>query len=601
MAQNKNIQKLELTWIGKGEEPKLEPRILIENPVYSYGDPNTENMLIHGDNLLALKALEYDYAGKVKCIYIDPPYNTGKAFEHYDDGIEHSLWLGLMSQRLKLLRNLMSDDGTIWISIDDAEMAYLMVLGYEIFGKSNLLACLPTIMNLKGNQDQFGFAGTHEYTIVFSKNKSNVKFNEFAIDEDEFNEEWQSDDIGPFKKGAPMRATGNEAKREDRPFMFYPILMKNDSLYAISREEFESLYDSSLKTFNDDFLNSLINKYQSQGFDVILPKVDENQYGRWRWGYNDDNINRLSYDVIVNKTKNNITLYKKQRPELGELPTKKPKSIFYKPEYSSGNGTAQVKKLFGFKAFDYPKPEDLIKDIIHIASNPDDLVLDSFLGSGTTAAVAQKMGRKYIGIELGEHAITHCYPRLKQVVDGEQGGISKAVNWQGGGGFKFYTLAPSLLKKDKFDHWIMSDEYNADMLAAAMAKQEGFKYNPSETEFWKQGHSSEQDFIFTTTQFMTVQQLEAIADDMQEGESLLICCKAFQPECTNKYANITIKKIPQLLLDRCEFGKDDYSLNIVNIPQDDNQEDYNVEDEIENEEEVVDTNTQDNIQKSLFD
>ena len=240
--------------------------------------------------------------------------------------------------------------------------------------------------------------------------------------------------------------------------------------------------------------------------------------------------------------------------------------------------------------------------MIHLASNPGDLVLDSFLGSGTTAAVAHKMGRKYIGIELGEHAKTHCYPRLEAVVDCEKGGISKAVNWQGGGGFKFYTLAPSLLKKDKFGHWVMSDEYNADMLAAAMAKQEGFKYNPSETQFWKQGHSSEQDFIFTTTQFITVQQLEAIAEDMQTGESLLVCCKAFQPECKNKYPNITIKKIPQLLLDRCEFGRDDYSLNIVNLPHDENVNDEDdIEDELDNDDENVNTETNNNNQTTLFD
>lgn len=233
-----------------------------------------------------------------------------------------------------------------------------------------------------------------------------------------------------------------------------------------------------------------------------------------------------------------------------------------------------------------------------LASTEGDLVLDSFLGSGTTAAVAHKMGRKYIGIELGEHAKTHCYPRLKAVVDGEQGGISKAVNWQGGGGFKFYTLAPSLLKKDKLDNFIISPDYNPDMLAAAMAKQEGFKYQPDEAKFWKQGISSEQDFIFTTTQFLTVEALEALHDDMQPGESLLICCKAFQQECKNKFSNITIKKIPQMLLNRCEFGKDDYSFNIVNLPQEEENEE-----EVETNISVQELNDQANTpdQPTLFD
>ena len=189
------------------------------------------------------------------------------------------------------------------------------------------------------------------------------------------------------------------------------------------------------------------------------------------------------------------------------------------------------------------------------------------------------MGRRWIGVELGEHAKTHCFPRLKAVVDGEQGGISKAVNWQGGGGFKFYTLAPSLLKQDKFGNWVISQEYNADMLAAAMAKQEGFKYQPNESTYWKQGQSSEQDFIFTTTQFITVEALDGIRDEMQPGETLLICCKSYQKECKGKFDNITIKKIPQMLLGRCEYGKDDYSLNIINMPVEENNivDDDNIE------------------------
>lgn len=231
----------------------------------------------------------------------------------------------------------------------------------------------------------------------------------------------------------------------------------------------------------------------------------------------------------------------------------------------------ESKEIYLGNSFSTPKPELLLNRIIHLSSNKNDLVLDSFLGSGTTAAVAHKMGRRWIGVELGEHAVTHCVPRLKAVIDGEQGGISKAVNWQGGGGFKFYTLAPSLLKKDKFGNWIISEEYNADMLAAAMAKQEGFTYKPSDTQYWKQGQSSEQDFIFTTTQFLTIEALDRIHDDMQPGESLLICCKSFHKGCGSKYANITVKKIPQLLLNRCEFGKEDYSLNIINLPTDESQ------------------------------
>ena len=191
----------------------------------------------------------------------------------------------------------------------------------------------------------------------------------------------------------------------------------------------------------------------------------------------------------------------------------------------------------------------------------------------TTAAVAQKMGRRYIGVEMGNHAYTHCAVRLKKVIDGtDQGGISKAQNWKGGGGFRFYELAPSLLKEDKFGNLVINKEYNADMLAAAMAKQEGFTYEPSAEHYWKQGYSHESDYIYTTTQFMTVEGLAAIAEQMKEGESLLVCCTAFQKECRSAFPNITIKKIPQMLLGRCEFNKDDYSLNIVELPVVENEE-----------------------------
>ncbi|MBW1617810.1 site-specific DNA-methyltransferase [Empedobacter falsenii] len=553
MAQNKNLQKLELTWIGKGDEPKLEPRILIENPEYSYGDTNTENMLIHGDNLLALKALEQDYAGKVKCIYIDPPYNTGNAFEHYDDGIEHSLWLNLMYLRLKYLYKLLSEDGVIWITLDDNESHYCKVLCDEIFGRKNFIQSIIWKSSDNSNNDAKQFSIDHNSILVYSKSPN-----------------WLS------KKLIPKEGQSKHFKNPDN--------------------------DPRGPWFDGNPISSPAYR-ENLVYDIETPigtKIKSPKNG-WRWSKETLFEKMQTGEIYFNKDYTNI----KRRTYLADSKGLPPSSLWADLEETGHNRQAKYeqKKLFPefskSEWFGTPKPEKLIKKILLLCTEENDLVLDSFLGSGTTAAVAHKMGRKYIGIELGEHAITHSVPRLKQVVDGEQGGVSKAVNWQGGGGFKFYTLAPSLLKKDKFGQWIMSDEYNADMLAAAMAKQEGFKYNPSETQFWKQGNSSEQDFIFTTTQFLTVQQLEAIAEDMQVGESLLICCKAFQTECKNKFPNITIKKIPQLLLDRCEFGKDDYSLNIVNIPQEDNQEDYDVEEEIENDEEVVDT--KENNQKSLFD
>ena len=243
---------------------------------------------------------------------------------------------------------------------------------------------------------------------------------------------------------------------------------------------------------------------------------------------------------------------------------------------SNRTSKAEINALFGQDVFSTPKPEKLILKVINATTNSGDIVLDSFLGSGTTAAVAQKMGRRYIGIELGNHAYTHCVPRLKKVTDGtDQGGISKSQNWKGGSGFKFYELAPSLLKEDKFGNLVINKEYNADMLAAAMAKQEGYTYEPDSEVYWKQGYGSETDYIYSTTQFMTVEALAAIHETMAEGESLLVCCTSFQKECKQAFPNISIKKIPQMLLGRCEFGKDDYSLNIIELPE----EEFEDEDE----------------------
>jgi len=557
-------QKLELTWIGKDEELNLEPRILIEDKSKAYGERDTENMLIKGDNLLALKALEADFTGKVKCIYIDPPYNTGNAFEHYDDGLEHSLWLNLMRHRLVILRNLLREDGSIWISIDDDECHYLKVLCDEIFGRINFIASLPTIMNLKGNQDQFGFAGTHEYTLVYAKDKKNVQLNKFPINDEEVLEQWSEDDVSYYKKGATLKSTGEESSREDRPNMFYPILYKDKEIHSITDEEYENLYNKKTKNFNDVSLKKICQKYEELGYTVILPYKSQDILGRWRWGFFDSFYSQHKTEIIANENKDGVSLYKKQRPTIGELPSSKPKSLFYKPEYSSGNGTGQIKALFGYNAFPYPKPEDLIKDFIHLASNPGDLILDSFLGSGTTAAVAHKMGRRWIGIELGEHCDTHCVPRLQKVIDGtDQGGISKAMNWTGGGGFKYYNLPPSLLQQDEKENWLINPDYDENMLAEAMAKHQGFTYKPNLESFWKQGFSTENDYIYTTDKLISLKLLEEIHSSMRAGETLLICCKAFEAKCKNAFDNITIKKIPASILKKCEFGKEDYSLKIT--------------------------------------
>ncbi|HRI00888.1 MAG TPA: site-specific DNA-methyltransferase [Saprospiraceae bacterium] len=518
MANKKQLQKLELTWIGKGEEPKLEPRILIENPEYSYGDPDSDNMLINGDNLLALKALEQDYAGKVKCIYIDPPYNTGSAFEHYDDGVEHSLWLSLIRDRLKILHRLLAENGSIWVSIDDNEVHYLKIMMDEIFGRNNFIAnnVWQKIHSTKNDAKYLSI--NHEYVLMYAKNFDKLELN-LLPRSDEMNDRYKNPDNDPR---GPWQS-GDLVANEERTNGYYDVI------------------SPSGKVFN-------------------VPKGKH-------WVYAEERMKQM---ILENRIWFGVKgdAFPRKKRFLSEVQDGRKGNTWWESKDVGHNQEAkrEVKSLNSKDVFGTPKPERLIERVLMLASNPNDLILDSFLGSGTTAAVAHKMGRRWIGIELGEHAKTHCFPRLKAVVDGEQGGISKAVNWQGGGGFKFYTLAPSLLKQDKFGNWVISQEYNADMLAAAMAKQEGFKYQPHESSYWKQGQSSEQDFIFTTTQFLTVEALDSIKDEMQPGETLMICCKSFQKECKGKFANITIKKIPQMLLGRCEYGKEDYSLNIINIP-----------------------------------
>ena len=546
MAQDKKLQKLELTWIGKDDsrEP-IEPRILIENPGYSYGTvetgtlPNGKpwngNMLIHGDNLLALKALEENYTGAVKCIYIDPPYNTGNAFEHYDDGLEHSIWLSLMRERLIILRNLLTEDGSIWISIDADECHYLKVLCDEIFGRPNFIdeviwqrSYAP--INLKKTLSR-----CHDAILVYAKNKTDrFELNRLPRSVDA-NNRYRNLDNDPRGVWKSSDLSVGPAVQEN----IYPITTPTGRVC-----------------------------YPPEGYSWRLSQSRFQEYL---------NDNRIWFGP----TGNNVPSIKRFLTEVKDGIVAQ--TLWTYQEVGHNQDAKKEINAFGFESvFDTPKPERLIERVLTLGSNPGDLVLDSFLGSGTTAAVAQKMGRRYIGVELGQHAYTHCVPRLKMVTDGtDQGGISKAQNWKGGNGFKFYELAPSLLKEDKFGNLVINKEYNADMLAAAMAKQEGFTYAPSADVYWKQGYSSESDFIYTTTQFMTVEGLAAIRETMTEDESLLICCTSFQKECKQAFSNISIKKIPQMLLGRCEFAHDDYSLNIIDLPHIDDEEEGPMEDEFE--------------------
>lgn len=524
-------QRLELTWVGKETRPKLEPRILIEDPEKSTGNNESNNMLIHGDNLLALKALEQEYAGKIKCIYIDPPYNTGGAFSHYEDGLEHSIWLSLMRDRLILLRNLLSTTGSIWISIDDDESHYLKVLCDEVFGRINFVSNIIWEKKYSPQNDAKWFSDMHDHILVYAKNKETWFPKKIARTKEQ-NALYKNPDNDP--RGPWLSDNYTCAKNADeRPNLYYPIVNPNTG---------EEIYPNR-------------NRVWAYNPERHKKNIEENLL---YWGKDGRNKTPRIKKFLANlKSKGRVPTTIWPYSEVGHNQDAKREQQAINPD----------------DIFDTPKPEKLLERIIFLATDKNDIVLDSFLGSGTTASVAHKMGRRWIGVELGEHCYTHCKTRLDKVINGDdQGGISKAVNWQGGGGYKFYELAPSLLNKDSYDNWVINKKYNADMLASAMAKQEGFRYNPDSDLYWKQGQSTEQDFIFTTTEFLTQEHMEHIHSQMKEGESLLICCKAFNAN-DSLYPNITVKKIPQVLMGKCEFGKDDYSLNIINIPMEEHDGD----------------------------
>jgi len=505
-------------WIGKGNRPNLEPRILIEDPEKSYGDPHAENMLIHGDNLLALKALEQKFAGKIKCIYIDPPYNTGNAFEHYDDGLEHSIWLSLIEHRIEILQKLLRDDGTLWISIDDDECHYLKVLCDEIFGRKNFVANVIWEKKYSPQNDAKWLSDSHDHILIYAKNKDAWRPN-FLPRTKAMNKRYKNPDGDPRGLWKPS---------------------------DFSVKSYSSAYDYPIKLPSGRTVTPPESRCWMTSQERFLEMVKDNR-------------------IWFGKSGNNVPSLKKFLSEVkgGSVA----KTIWYREEVGDNQEAKRETKAFNNDdVFTTPKPERLIQRILVLATSSEDWVLDSFLGSGTTAAVAHKMGRRWIGIELGEHCDTHCLPRLRKVCDGtDQGGISEAAGWKGGGGFKYYELAPSLLNRDEHGNWVISKEYNADMLAAAMAKHEGFTYSPSRDVYWKQGYSTEKDFIFTTTNFLTVKQLDRIHEEMSEDEHLLICCRKFSAPCRNRYPNIQVKKIPQMLMGRCEFGREDYSLNIVNL------------------------------------
>jgi adenine-specific DNA-methyltransferase len=548
-------QKLELTWIGKDVHPKPEPRILIEDPDQSYGDRNTENMLIFGDNLLALKALEQHFSGKIKCVYIDPPFNTQQAFEHYDDGLEHSIWLSLIRDRIQILNRLLSEDGTLFVHIDDNELAYLIVLLDEIFGRPNRVSIITFKQGSATGHKAInpGVVNTSNFVVIYAKNK--------AV--------WKPNRVFTARLGRDKRYGQFIENYEDHCSAWRLVTLSH--AFALSLQIPER---GIKKALGDDYEEKL-SQFVAENANRVVQLA--------RPDYNAVSSDARAMIDVSRANRNGITLLKRNGYSDMYFVSGK-RILFYADklklidgQFVAGEPLTSIwdnilsNNLHNEGSIEFPKgkkPEGLIKRCLDLATGPGDWVLDSFAGSGTTGAVAHKMGRKWIMVELGVHCHTHIIPRLKKVCDGvDQGGVSKAVNWQGGGGFKYYDMAPSLLKKDRFGQWVINSEYNATMLAGAMARHENFRYCPDEVFYWKQGRSSEKDYIFTTTVHLTPERLDRIHEEMQQDESLLICCKSHFDGADSAYPHINVKKIPFMLLGRCEFDRDDYSLNIVDMPQ----------------------------------
>ena len=557
--------KLELTWYGKDEPIRVEPRLLIENTALSNtaADPDTQNMLIHGDNLLALKALESKFAGQVKCIYIDPPFNTGQAFENYDDNLEMSIWLDLMRSRLQIIHTLLKDDGTLFVHIDDQNLPYLTLLLDEIFGKQNRLYLITFKQGAATGHKAInpGCVTTTNFILIYSKSK----------------EHWHPNRLYT-NRGSRDKRYGNFITNINDPFPSWNLITLTE---AFAEERKLSIKEARafIKSYPEQMDQFVLEHCESV---IQLVNPDYNSVGAETRAMIDESRNkpneilrqvRDGYSDIYLLNGKRIIFYRDKLKKVdGEYVPGEPLTTLWDDLLSNN--------LHNEGGVNFPKgkkPEALIKRCIELSSDLGDIVLDSFLGSGTTAAVAHKMKRRWIGIEMGKQAYTHCKPRIDDAIaNNDASGITKSVDWQGGGGYRFYEVAPTLINKDAFDEYVINEDYDANMLAAAVALHEGFHYQPDGELFWKQSVGNENSYLFVTTRHLNSTYLDSIKDTMEEGEYLIIACRSFDRGLDKAYDNIAVKKIQQMLLERCEFGKTDYNLNIVHPPVYDDEEEQDV-------------------------
>ena len=566
--------KLELTWVGKNKNDEIEPRILIYDKTKSYGEKNSGNILIHGDNLLALKSLEKDYAGKIKCIYIDPPYNTGSAFEHYDDNLEHSIWLNLMYKRLMILKRLLSDDGIIFIQIDDNEMAYLKVVCDEVFGRNNYLNTISVktknIAGASGGGEDKRLKKNVEYIISYTNDYSKFKWLRNAYSQTEIYDlvqkykqegiSWKYTSVlyNPGKEEyicSTVDGDGNEIK------IFNRIGYEFKSINQISKEEGISekdVYYKYMKYIHTTAMpqSSIRPRVMEKLSDIehndlisirYVPKTGKNKGIEYEQFYKGDKFRLLTWLGDVSEFKDGVWYKKDLQGTLWD-------------GINLNNLTKEGNVVFP----NGKKPEALLERILMMTTNENDYVLDSFLGSGTTIAVAHKMNRKWIGIEMGEHINTHVIPRLKSIIDNtDTYGVYNKEKINYSNGFDYYELAPTLIEKDVFEQEIINPKYNEEMLRKAVALHEGFDYEPSNEYYWKQSKGNEKSYLYVTTKFVGEATLDNIKSELKDDEYLIIVCTSYDENIEHKYKNIKIKKIPEMLLSQCEYGVDNYDLNVV--------------------------------------
>lgn len=549
MADKKT--KLELTWVGKDEpRPRLEPRILLENVGLSHGVPGSENMVIHGDNLLALRALEQTFTGRVKCVYIDPPYNTNAAVgAHYDDGIEHSIWLTMMRERLSILWKLLTTaNGTLLISINDDEMCYLKVLCDELFGRAAFVATL--IWNYEGNTDnQAKIIRYHEYILVYSRTGDidNPRVLDPSVKEG-------SKLLMPEIRNTIVKNGPKNPPKSVRIPLGMPASFQSGRIVA-ARAGYPR-YDVDVLVEDGRTVNQVVATTGWSSREIF----EEFLSG----GFSPVKDSKGQETVFELRPSGAIEAVKTRVQDKGHF-------VSVLRGFGTTNQMRLMLEKLGLR-FAYPKPVNLLSYLISAFSGPDDIVLDSFAGSGTSGHAVMDANRttggrrKFILVELNEQTMLDItLPRLRAVVDGD----SAAEIPRHGGGFRCYRLAPSLLEKDTWGNYVIAEAYRngpdaGARLAEAMCKLEGFTYAPSQELYWIHGQSTETAYIYVTTQTMPADRLRALNDEVGSDRSLRVCCGAWQGSPAD-FPNLILQKIPSALLSRFEWGRDDYSLNVAAV------------------------------------